>query len=240
MKDLLLKLDKQLLKIVSDSGRLASQLGFQAYLVGGPVRDLILKHPKVDLDITVEGNGIHLAEKFSALQRGSKLVRYPAFKTATVRLSDGSMVDFATARKETYSKGGAFPKVVPSHMTDDLFRRDFTINALAIAINPESWGKILDPFGGVPDVRAQRLRVLHEKSFLDDPTRILRLARFKARLGFKVERKTLTILKEAVKAGALDTIKPQRYKKEFDKILKEQKHQDAIQCLKRWNAYIRR
>ena len=237
MVGLLSKLDKKLFKIVADSGRIADQLGFRAYLVGGPVRDLILKRSHVDLDIMVEGNAIRLAEDLVATHRGAKIVRHQAFKTATVELPDGQMVDFATARKETYKKGGAFPKVVPSDIKEDLFRRDFTINAMAIIINPRHRGKLIDAFDGMKDLRAQRIRILHENSFLDDPTRIVRAARFKARFGFGMERGTLKILKEAIRAGALDTIKPQRYAKEFNKILKEKKSQEAIKCLKAWDAY---
>ncbi len=232
------RLSKENLALVSQIGRLAQAQGMVAYLVGGPVRDLAIKLPNVDLDITVEGSGIRLAQEFSTLHPSSKLVRYPAFKTATVGLSGGHMVDFATARKETYSKGGVFPKVVLSNIKDDLFRRDFTINAIAISINPDSWGKVVDPFGGMDDLRAKRIRILHEKSFVDDPTRIVRAARFKTRLGFTLERNTLKILKRAVKAKVLDTIKPQRYRKEFNKILKEKEAKKAMDCLRSWKAYL--
>ena len=237
MHGLLSKLDKKTLKIVCDAGQLAAGLGFRAYLVGGPMRDLILGRPNLDLDITVEGSGIRLAEIFADLYQTDKITRYPAFKTATVELSKTVVVDLATARKETYSRGGVFPKVMPSDIKDDLFRRDFTINAMAVSINPENWGQMVDPFEGLADLKARRIRILHAKSFVDDPTRILRAARFKARLGFSIESKTLQGLKKAVSAGALDTIKPQRYAKEFDKILKEKKSKEAIQCLKEWGAY---
>lgn len=239
MYGLLSKLDKKALKIICDAGQLASGLGFRAYLVGGPMRDLILGRLNVDLDIAVEGNGIRLAETFADLYQTINITRYPAFKTATVQISRSLVVDFATARSESYSRGGAFPKVAVSDIKQDLWRRDFTINAIAISINPENWGKLVDPFGGLTDLRARRIRILHPKSFLDDPTRIIRAARFKARLGFSIERKTLQCLKEAVSAGALDTIKPQRYKKDFDKIFKEKTSQKAIQYLKSWKAYRR-
>jgi tRNA nucleotidyltransferase (CCA-adding enzyme) len=162
---------------------------------------------------------------------------YPAFKTATVHLPDGSLVDFATARKEIYARGGAFPAVKPSGIKDDLARRDFTVNAMAIGIGPENWGRLIDPFGGGKDLLSKRLRVLHEKSFLDDPTRILRAARFKARLGFSLERKTFKFLKSAIKIKVLDTIKPQRYLKDFNKVLKEPKSLEAVEYLKSWDAY---
>ena len=208
----------------------------KAYLVGGPVRDFMLKCPNTDLDITVEGNAMRLADSFADLYPGAQVVRYPAFKTATVRLPDGSLVDFATAREETYVRGGAFPAVKPSGIKEDLFRRDFTVNAMAIAINPKIWGKLIDPFDGMVDLRSKKIRILHKKSFLDDPTRILRAARFKARLGFKIEAQTLKLLKSAIKIKVLDTIKPQRYLKDFNKVLKESKSAEAIKCLKSWGA----
>jgi tRNA nucleotidyltransferase (CCA-adding enzyme) len=225
------------LALVRSIGVFAQARGVSAYLVGGPVRDLMLKLPNLDLDITVEGNGIRLAESWAALHRGALVTRYPAFKTATVRLADGRLVDFATARKETYACRGAYPKVEPSGIQDDLFRRDFTINAMAISINPETWGRIVDPFGGQADLLSLNLRVLHDKSFLDDATRILRAARFKARLGLKVEAKTLKLIKSAIKMKVLDTIKPQRYLKDFNKILLAPNSKEAVQCLKSWNAY---
>ena len=236
MSNLLFRLDKKLLDIVVQIGGLASQMGFKAYLVGGPVRDLLLNAPHIDLDITVEGSGIRLAEKFAALHRGSKLVRYLAFKTATVQLSYGRMIDFATARKETYVRPGAFPKVTPSDIRDDLFRRDFTINAIAIAIHPDTWSQEVDPFGGRKDLCSKKIRVLHEKSFYDDPTRILRAARFAARLHFTIERGTFKLIKEAIGHRALETIKPQRYKKEFDKIVKQEASGAAMAYLRSWNA----
>ena len=240
MKNILSQLDHESLTIVRSIGALAHKQGVVAYLVGGPVRDLLLKCPNIDLDITVEGNGIRLADAFASLHQGSKVTRYLAFKTATVQLADGRLVDFATARKETYARGGVFPKVQPSTIKEDLHRRDFTINAMAIAIGPDTGGKLVDPYKGMVDLRSKRIRVLHDKSFVDDPTRILRAARFKARLGFKIEAKTLRLLRSAIKIKVLDTIKPQRYLKDFNKILKEPKSLESIKCLKSWGAYIER
>ena len=237
MKDTLLSyLDGQSLEIVREVGRLAQTLRMKAYLVGGPVRDLALKRPNSDLDISVEQKGIALAQAFAALRHG-KVVTYPAFGTATVVLPGGRHVDFATARKEVYARPGAFPKVIFAKIKDDLLRRDFTVNAMAVAIGPRSWGKLVDPFGGLDDARAKRIRVLHARSFLDDPTRILRAARFISRLHFFVERGTFKLLKAAVRAGALDTIKPQRSLKEYDKILKEDHPQPALKRLKSWGIY---
>jgi tRNA nucleotidyltransferase (CCA-adding enzyme) len=237
LKNSLSRLNPEILGLVRSIGELAQGLRMKAYLVGGPVRDLVLTCSNVDLDIAVEGQGMRLADSFAKLHQGADIRHYPAFKTATVFLPGGRAVDFATSRRETYSRGGAFPAVIPAGIKEDLARRDFTINAMAISINPPTWGRIIDPFNGRADLKAKRLRILHGKSFTDDPTRILRAARFKARLGFKVEAKTLSALKSAVKMKVLDTIKPQRYLKEFNKILKEVKSKEAIKCLKAWGAY---
>ena len=235
-RNLLSRLDRKSLALVHQIGVLADEVKMRAFLVGGPVRDLALGHKSVDLDITVEGDGMRLAGEFAAKHAGAKVTRYLAFKTATVILSDGRTIDFATARKETYVRPGAFPKVMPSGIRDDLFRRDFTVNAIAIALNLMRWGKIVDPFGGVSDLRAKKIRVLHNKSFIDDPTRIVRAARFAGRLRFTVEPKTLRFLKAAVNTKALDSIKPQRYGKEFIKIQKEDKPAPAIKYLGSWGA----
>ncbi len=217
-------------------GELARQQKARAYLVGGPVRDLMLGARTIDLDITVEGNGIRLADHLAKLYPGSTVAHYPAFKTATVRLPDGRRVDLATARKETYTRGGAYPKVSPSKIKDDLFRRDFTINATALSINPDDSGKLLDPFKGMADLKSKKIRVLHAQSFVDDPTRILRAARFMARLGFTLEAKTLKLLKSAIERKVLDTITPQRYLKDFKKIEAEPWAGEAVRILKAWQA----
>lgn len=237
MKDLLLRSDKNTLNLLTKIGRLARDLGFHAYLVGGPVRDLVLKKPNLDLDITLEGKALVLAEAFAGLHKGSSIIRYPAFGTATVALAQGLAVDFATARSEVYPYKGSFPKVKPSNLIEDLFRRDFTINAMALALDPDQYGLLVDPLGGMADLKARCLRIMHEASFTDDPTRILRAARFKARLCGRMDSRTLVFLKEAVAAGALNTISVKRYCKEIEKISKEATADKAIAVLRSWKAY---
>jgi tRNA nucleotidyltransferase (CCA-adding enzyme) len=232
--NILEKLDPQSRSLITSIGQLAQRLKMKAYLVGGPVRDLLLGHPGIDLDIVVEGNAMRLADEFSEKTLNSMVVKYPAFKTATVSLADGRMIDFASARKEKYARPGAFPAVVSATLKEDLARRDFTINAIAIAINPLEWGAMIDPFKGAADLKAKKIRVLHAKSFNDDPTRILRAVRFKERFGFKIELGTLQLLKEAIKDSVFDTIKPQRYAKEYNKILKEPNPDAGLKCLKSW------
>src|SRR5882672_9924440 len=127
-QDLLSLLDEQSLNLVKAAGALAASRREKAYIVGGPVRDLLLKKQVLDLDIVVEGKAMDVAKAFAASSRG-KAICYPGFKTSAVTLPDGRLIDFVTARKETYPKPGAFPVVKPSTIKDDLFRRDFTVNA---------------------------------------------------------------------------------------------------------------
>lgn len=237
MQNLLSGLDERSLELVHSAGALAHMRDMKAYLVGGPVRDLMLKKPVVDLDITIEGKAINLAGDF-ATEHAGQLVTYPAFKTATVTLFDDIAIDFVTARKEVYPRPGVFPVVTPSNIKDDLFRRDFTINAMAIALNPSLRGQLVDFFGGQEDLKGKKIRVLHAKSFLDDPTRILRAARFAGRLGFSIEEGTLSFLRAAIAQGAMATIKGQRYAKEIDKINKEDNKDEIMKRLAIWGALI--
>lgn len=233
--DLLKSIDAETLLLLKDISKVADQNLVHAYLVGGTVRDHLLDVPTKDLDIVVVGNAMTMAQEFAKLQDG-KIHVYPAFKTATVTLRHERVVDFASARKEKYVRPGAFPVVTFAQLKEDLFRRDFTINAMAISLNQEDWGVMQDPYEGKKDLKFKRIRILHDKSFVDDPTRILRALRFQLRFDFKIERHTLRLLQDAIRLGALNTIRPQRYKKEYDKILQEPKSSKMIQLLHDWGA----
>src|SRR6185295_18524691 len=180
-------------------GELARTLGPEAYSVGGCVRDWQLQRRGVtDLDVTVEGDGVRLAQA-AAEELGGELTVHAQFGTASLRdLPSRAKVDFASCRKETYAARAAYPRVAPSSLRDDLFRRDFTINAMAVALDPARFGTLIDPFGGAADLKARRLRVLHADSFLDDPSRILRGIRFKQRLGLRWETRTRRQLNAAM------------------------------------------
>jgi tRNA nucleotidyltransferase (CCA-adding enzyme) len=205
--------------IVKIVGQIADELGVKAYLVGGPVRDKLLGIENFDLDFVVEGNGIRFAESLNKSFKG-KLTKYPAFGTATIG-SEDKRVDIVTARKETYKKPGAYPKVKPGKIKDDLFRRDFTINAMAIAVNKKGLGKLVDFYNGQKDLKKGLIRVLHDKSFMDDPTRIFRAVRFAVRLGFKIEPHTKKLMKNAVLDGLLGDVNAGRIRKEIELFLKE-------------------
>lgn len=157
------------------------------YVVGGAVRDLLLGRGRADLDLVVEGDAFALAGRL-----GAEPVEHERFATAKVRL-DGHEVDIASARTETYAAPGALPEVAPASLADDLRRRDFTVNAMAIPLQGES--KPIDPHGGGADLEAGLLRVLHPGSFVDDPTRALRAARYASRLGFGLEAETEALLR---------------------------------------------
>ena len=191
-----------------------------AYVVGGVVRDILLKKKNCDLDVSIEGNAIALA-KTLAKRTKAQLTVHKQFKTASLQWLDGTCVDLATVRKERYSRSGALPIVQIGTLRNDLFRRDFTINAMALMINANGFGQLVDEFGGLKDLRSKKIRVLHDNSFIDDPTRILRAIRFEQRLNFQIERKTLSQIKLVLSKNIVKNVKPPRYFAEFRKILCE-------------------
>ncbi|MDO8615761.1 MAG: hypothetical protein Q7T33_08515 [Dehalococcoidia bacterium] len=192
----------------------AERNGIALYLVGGPVRDLLLGLPSLDADIAVEGD---LAALLAGLP-GLRTVRHARFLTATVR-GDGFTLDLATARSETYQRPGALPTVTPAAIRKDLLRRDFTINAMALALTGEHRGELTDPSGGERDLNARRLRVLHDASFRDDATRILRAARYEARLACSIEPRTSKLLQRDL--PYLDSISAARIHHEISRTLWE-------------------
>jgi len=215
------KLPRELRAVIRQASQVSQETRMPAYLVGGCLRDLILGVKNLDLDIAIEGNGIifaqHLAQKLK-----SRLKTHERFGTATLILSDRLKVDIATTRQEKYPYFAALPVVSLSSLKEDLKRRDFTINAMALSLAVDKEQKIIDPFDGQADLAAGRIRILHNLSFKDDPTRILRAIRFSQRLNFKIEPKTLLLLKEAIRDGALDKVNLHRMRDELILMLKEQ------------------
>ncbi|HTE19769.1 MAG TPA: CBS domain-containing protein, partial [Armatimonadota bacterium] len=207
-------------RLLDEVGLAAAREDCQAYVVGGFVRDLILGERNLDVDILVEPDGAALARGFAAAC-GGVFKNIERFGTAKVTLLDGFDVDFATARTEAYAQPGALPEVEPSSITDDLRRRDFAFNALALALRPERFGELLDPFGGREDLQLRRVRVLHNLSFIEDPTRIFRAARFEERFHFKMTPQTEMLAREAVETDALGTIKPERRRQELYRTFRE-------------------
>lgn len=191
-----------------------------AYLVGGPVRDLLLGRPAPDLDVAVEGPVTRITEAL-AKHLCARLQKTTEFMTSTLVLEDGIELDIARTRTETYPEPGALPVVAPATLTDDLGRRDFTVNAMAMSLQPQRFGELIDPFGGRQDLEDAQLRVLHDRSFIDDPTRMLRAARFMLRLDFVLESETEKLLRTAVRGRLLAALSGARLRNELDCIFRE-------------------
>ena len=198
-------------------GAIAAYQGHHLYLVGGVVRDLLLDRSNLDLDLVVEGDALALAQQAASVTQG-KLTVYRRFGTARLRWGKWS-IDFVRARSETYDRPGALPRVTPGSLSEDLFRRDFTINAMAINLNPGCYGEVIDLYGGRADLEKKYIRVLHEKSFTDDATRIWRALRYEQRLDFQMEVDTRRLLARNI--PMLDTISSDRIRHELDLVLKE-------------------
>ncbi len=196
-------LQEEDVEMLKRAGDIAEEHRMNAYLVGGPVRDIVMGIKPKDIDIVVEGNAILLAQKLSE-KTGGRLHAYEKYGTATLITPSDKRIDFATARTEVYPEPGKPPQVeVGTALRQDLYRRDFTINALALALNPGSRGVLKDYFGGLHDIQEGVIRVLHSLSFIEDPTRMLRACRFAGRYGFKLSPETEVLLKKAQKAHVL-------------------------------------
>jgi tRNA nucleotidyltransferase (CCA-adding enzyme) len=214
------RLSEEVLKKLEDIGNLADQLGYHAYLVGGFVRDMILHDENCDIDIVIEGDGIIFAEEMSK-RFNVKMRSHKEFATAKIIYPDGFKVDIASARLEYYKAPAALPVVEHSSLKLDLHRRDFTINTLAISLNKNTFGELIDFFGAQRDIKEKTIRVLHSLSFVEDPTRVFRAIRFELRFGFKIGKHTLDLIKNAVKLNFLAKIRGKRVWTELALILQE-------------------
>jgi len=211
------QLEAEPVSFMQAAGNIAGYQGQRLYLVGGVVRDILLGQGNLDLDLVVEGDAISLAQQLASITQG-KITTHPRFNTAKVKWKRWSF-DVATARSETYDRPGALPRVKPGSLTDDLFRRDFTINAMAVQLNPGGYGQLIDRFGGLDDLKQKLIRVLHEKSFTDDATRIWRGLRYEQRLDFQLEPGTLKLVQRDI--YRLDNISGDRIRHELELVLKE-------------------
>ena len=210
---------------IRKAGELAQKEQRRLYLVGGVVRDILLERISLDFDLVVEGDAIAFAKKLARTNR-AVITTHPRFGTAKLQWKNRD-IDVATARAESYSTPGALPKVTPGTIKDDLARRDFTINAMAVELNPRHFGELLDPHGGKADLKAKLIRVLHDKSFTDDATRVWRALRYEQRLDFKIEPATLKALERDV--DMLDTISGTRIRHELERILEDELPEKALQ-----------
>lgn len=225
------RLPDNIIKLLRDFGSVADRLGYHAYLVGGLVRDVLLKRENLDVDIVIEGDGIHFAQVFSK-KHGPRVRSHKKFGTAVLIFPDGFKVDIATARMEYYESPAAPPTVETSSLKLDLYRRDFTINTLAVKLNKKEWGTLIDYFGGQKDIKERVLRVLHNLSFVEDPTRILRAVRFEQRFGFKIGKLTLALIKNAIQIKSFKDLSGHRLFTELRLVLKER---DPIRAIERFD-----
>ncbi len=190
------------------------------YLVGGSVRDILLGEPNLDVDIVVEGDAIALAGALAA-ELGGRVRAHDKFATAVVLYGDGQRVDVVTARSESYDAPAALPTVDPGSIDEDLRRRDFTINAMAVSLKEDDPGLLVDPFDGHSDLRAGCIRVLHDRSFIDDPTRILRAIRYEDRYGFRMDGETEALARACIRSGHVEDLSGARLREELIALLEE-------------------
>lgn len=201
-------------------GDIADEAGYSVYLVGGIVRDLLLNYRNLDVDVVVEGDAIEFARIVSS-ELNARVRPHHKFGTAVLVLPNGFRVDFASARAEFYEKPAALPQVEPTSIRQDLARRDFAINAMAVSLNAKDYGKLLDYFNGQRDLKNGRIRILHNLSFIEDPTRIFRAVRFEQRFGFKIESETEELLRKAIDMELVGHLSEARLREELMLILSE-------------------
>lgn len=214
-------LNPYILDLLYKFGDLGTKFGYNVYIVGGIVRDILLGYKNLDIDIVIEGDAIKFANEI-AKEFNAQLTVFPEFGTATLKFTNGLRFDIATSRLEFYDYPGSPPKVEESSIKKDLYRRDFTINALAIQINREYFGNLIDFFGGRYDLEHKLIRILHNLSFIEDPSRILRAVRFETRYNFIIEEKTFYLLQKAISENYIEKIKAPKLKEEFFYILAEE------------------
>ena len=236
MRDLL---PDSLYKLLQKAGEIADASGFGAYLVGGCVRDLLRREANLDIDIVVEGDGIDFAKKLAS-QTGARVFAHKRFGTARIIIeekienSESIIIDIATSRTEYYESPATLPKVELSSIKKDLYRRDFTINTLAVKLNKNSFGILIDFFGGQRDLKEKTIRVLHNLSFVEDPTRAFRAVRFSERFGFKLTKHTENLIKLAIKMNIFEKLSGSRI---FDELVLIFRETNPIKALKRLGEY---
>ena len=210
-------------------GAVADDAGFPVYLVGGIVRDLLLRVPNLDVDIVVEGDGITFAGML-VNKLGGRMRTHQKFGTAVVVLPDGLKLDIASARLEYYDSPAALPTVELSSIKKDLYRRDFTINTLAVRLNRRRFGELIDFFGGLRDIKERNIRVLHNLSFVEDPTRVFRAIRFEQRFGFQISKHTQNLIKTAVDMKLFERLSGERI---YDELVLMFSEVDPLKVLRR-------
>jgi len=228
------RLSARLIELLQSIGSSAEALGYNAYVIGGFVRDLFLYHPNDDIDVVIEGDGIAFARQFSK-ETQTRIHTHEKFGTAVVIFPDGFKIDIASARMEYYEFPAALPTVEMSSLKLDLFRRDFTINTLCIQLNPNKFGTLIDFFTAQKDLKEKTVRVLHNLSFVEDPTRAFRAIRFEQRFGFTIGKLTVNLIHNAVRMDFFKRLSGKRVFSELRQILKEENPTPAIVRLNDFN-----
>ncbi|MCI1280205.1 MAG: CBS domain-containing protein [Nitrospira sp.] len=224
------RLPREVYDLLQAAGDLGERLGYSAYVVGGFVRDLLLGIDNLDVDFVVEGDGIAFARAL-AKERAGRVKVHERFGTAVVWLPNGFKLDVATARTEYYEYPTALPTVEQSSIKKDLYRRDFTINTLAVRLNPRAFGQLIDFYGGQRDLKERLIRVLHSLSFVEDPTRVFRAIRFELRFDFRLSKETLALIKGAVKMELFHRLSGQRVLDELRFLFSERTPRQAVRRL---------
>lgn len=229
-------LSREMIQLLQTIGEVADKFGYNAFAVGGFVRDLLLKKPNLDLDIVIEGDGISFAKELAADLDG-RYRTHERFKTAVVLMEDGFKIDIATARLEYYEYPAAMPTVELSSIKLDLYRRDFTINAMAIQLNQQHFGTLIDFFNSQNDLKQKSVKVLHNLSFVEDPSRIFRAVRFEKRMGFQISPHTKRLIINAVNMKLFGKSGDSRFLSELKIILSEENPLPAIQRLAEFDLF---
>ena len=229
MKD---RFPAKVFRILKTAGEVADNMGVNVYLVGGSVRDLLLGQANLDIDLVIEGDGILFAKELSARLKARSRFHH-RFGTAKI-IHDGLKLDVATARTEYYESPAALPKVETSSIKKDLYRRDFTINTLAIRLNQKDFGLLMDFFGGQRDLKEKTVRVLHNLSYVEDPTRAFRAVRFAVRFGFKLSKHTENLIKSAIKMNLFERLSGSRL---YEELLIAFKETNPVKTLKKLSDY---
>jgi len=222
----------RIIRTLRRAGQLGRRRDEEVFLVGGSVRDLLLNIDDMDMDLAVVGDGMAFANDYVA-RYGGRVVCYHRFATALMVLPGAMKLDVVSARWEQYRHPGALPAVEPGDLVHDLYRRDFTINSMAIQLSGRRFGRLVDPFGGRRDLGRGTIEVMHNLSFVDDPTRTIRAVRFEGRYGFRMSSRTRHLLRQAAAANMLERISGQRLRDELLILLREPKPLPAIRRLGR-------
>lgn len=228
------RLPEDIVELLKTIGTIAASLDYNAYAVGGFVRDIFLYQENLDIDVVIEGDGIEFAKTLAA-SLGGRARAHEAFRTAVVVLPNGQKIDVATARLEYYKSPAALPTVESGSIKLDLYRRDFTINTLAIKLNPDGFGTVIDFFGAQQDLKRKVIRVLHNLSFVEDPTRVFRAIRFEQRFGFRIGKLTSGLIENAVRMDFFREVGGRRLLSELRQILDEEKPVLALRRINQFN-----